>query len=133
MNRLRGARPSRLGCTSESITGLSEAKCRSGGRRSGSAAVLGTDSRVIWPLWCAVHASPRVVKEVLGHSGIAITMNTYAHVLPTLLGDALTGMDDLLGGTAEEGNCVRIDVTPVPDIRKGRRSTSIRPVHDWWS
>jgi len=36
--------------------------------------------------------------EVLGHSGIAITMNTYAHVLPTLLRDAVDGMDDLLGG-----------------------------------
>ena len=38
--------------------------------------------------------------EVLGHSGIAITMNTYAHVLPTLLGDAVAGMDELLGGSA---------------------------------
>jgi hypothetical protein len=40
--------------------------------------------------------------EILGHSGIAIAMNTYAHVLPTLLGDALRGMDDLLGGAADE-------------------------------
>ena len=47
-------------------------------------------------------ASPRVVMEILGHSGIAITMNTYAHVLPTLLGGALQGMDDMLGGTANE-------------------------------
>jgi integrase len=42
-------------------------------------------------------ASPRVVMEILGHSGIAITMNTYAHVLPTLLGDTVGGMDDVLG------------------------------------
>ena len=41
--------------------------------------------------------SPRVVMEILGHSGIAITMNTYAHVLPTLLGDAATGMDEMFG------------------------------------
>jgi integrase len=41
--------------------------------------------------------SARVVMEILGHSGIAITMNTYAHVLPTLLGSALDGMDCLLG------------------------------------
>jgi len=40
-------------------------------------------------------ASPRVVMEILGHSGIAITMNTYAHVLPTLLGDTMTRMDSL--------------------------------------
>jgi integrase len=42
-------------------------------------------------------ASPRVVMEILGHSGIAITMNTYAHVLPTLLGGAVGGMDDVSG------------------------------------
>jgi integrase len=41
--------------------------------------------------------SPRVVMEILGHSGIAITMNTYAHVLPTLLAGAVEGIDDVLG------------------------------------
>jgi integrase len=45
----------------------------------------------------ASRASPRVVIEILGHSGITITMNTYAHVLPTLLGGAVDGMDDVLG------------------------------------
>ena len=35
--------------------------------------------------------------EILGHSGIAITMNTYANVLPTLLGDTVGGMDLVLG------------------------------------
>ena len=48
----------------------------------------------------ALGNSPRVVMEVLGHSGIAITMNTYAHVLPTLLRGAVDGMDDVLGGGA---------------------------------
>jgi integrase len=37
----------------------------------------------------------RVVMEILGHSGIAITMNIYAHVLPTLLRDSVEKMDDL--------------------------------------
>jgi integrase len=46
-------------------------------------------------------ASPRVVMEILGHSGIAVTMNTYAHVLPTLLGDAVAGMDRMLGEPPE--------------------------------
>ena len=45
--------------------------------------------------------SARVVMEILEHSGIAITMNTYAHVLPTLLGSALDGMDRLLGDDDE--------------------------------
>jgi hypothetical protein len=35
--------------------------------------------------------------EILGHSGIAGTMNTYAHVLPMLLAGAADGMDDVLG------------------------------------
>lgn len=35
--------------------------------------------------------------EILGHSGIAITMNTYVHVLPTLLGGAACGTDDMFG------------------------------------
>jgi integrase len=49
----------------------------------------------------ALGNSPRVVMEVLGHSGIAITMNTYAHVLPTLLGGAVAGMDEVLGSDAK--------------------------------
>jgi integrase len=36
--------------------------------------------------------------EILGHSGIAITSDTYTHVLPTLLADAIGTMDDLLSG-----------------------------------
>ena len=34
-------------------------------------------------------ASPRTVMETLGHSQIALTMNTYAHVLPHVERDAL--------------------------------------------
>jgi integrase len=41
--------------------------------------------------------SPRVVMEILGHSQISLTMNTYSHVLPTLLTDAADQMDRLLG------------------------------------
>ena len=48
-------------------------------------------------LLTAAGVPPRVVMEILGHSGIAITMNTYAHVLPSLLGSAADGMDDFLG------------------------------------
>ncbi|WP_432486898.1 tyrosine-type recombinase/integrase [Kineococcus sp. SYSU DK018] len=39
----------------------------------------------------------RVVMEVLGHSGITLTMNTYGHVLPTMLQEAAQSMDDALG------------------------------------
>lgn len=40
--------------------------------------------------------SPRVVMDVLGHSQIALTMNTYSHVIPELRRRAADRMDDLL-------------------------------------
>jgi integrase len=39
---------------------------------------------------------PRRVMEVLGHSQIGLTMNTYSHVMPTLLHDAAGKMDAIL-------------------------------------
>jgi integrase len=41
---------------------------------------------------------PRGVMEVLAHSQISLTMNTYAHVMPTLLRDASDKMDAILSG-----------------------------------
>jgi integrase len=40
--------------------------------------------------------SPRVVMDVLGHSQIGLTMNTYSHVIPDLRRDAAKRMQDLL-------------------------------------
>jgi integrase len=40
---------------------------------------------------------PRVIMEALGHSQIALTMNTYAHVIPALQREAAEQMDALLG------------------------------------
>ncbi|GAA2352513.1 site-specific integrase [Dactylosporangium salmoneum] len=45
--------------------------------------------------------SPRVVMEILGHSQIAVTMNTYGHVLPAMQQEAAGRMDDALGGSGE--------------------------------
>lgn len=38
----------------------------------------------------------RTIMEVLGHSQISLTLNTYSHVLPNLKQDAAKRMDDLL-------------------------------------
>jgi hypothetical protein len=38
----------------------------------------------------------RTIMETLGHSQISLTLNTYAHVLPTLQRDAARLMNDLL-------------------------------------
>ena len=40
--------------------------------------------------------SPRVVMDVLGHSQIALTMNTYSHVLPELRRQAADRMEELI-------------------------------------
>jgi integrase len=39
----------------------------------------------------------RAIMEVLGHSGISVTMNTYAHVLPVLRQEAADAIDELFG------------------------------------
>jgi integrase len=39
----------------------------------------------------------RAIMEVLGHSEIGVTMNTYAHVLPELRQEAADTIDDLFG------------------------------------
>jgi integrase len=41
----------------------------------------------------------RAIMEVLGHSGISVTMNTYAHVLPELRQEAADAIDALLGAS----------------------------------
>ena len=40
--------------------------------------------------------SPRVVMDVLGHSQIGLTMNTYSHVVPELRREAADQMHHLL-------------------------------------
>ena len=37
-----------------------------------------------------------MVQELLGHSGIAVTMDVYSHVLPTMQQEAMSDMDKLL-------------------------------------
>ena len=40
--------------------------------------------------------------EILGHSQISTTMNIYAHVLPRVQREAITGLDALFGETKPE-------------------------------
>jgi integrase len=50
---------------------------------------------------CDIHARRGVpsqaIMEVPGHSGISVTMNTCAHVLPTLRQEAADAIDELFG------------------------------------
>ncbi len=38
---------------------------------------------------------PKVVQEILGHSQISMTMDTYSHVLPGIQAEAMDKMGDL--------------------------------------
>ncbi len=40
---------------------------------------------------------PKIVSEMLGHATIAITLDTYSHVLPMMQREAAAAMDELLG------------------------------------
>ena len=53
-------------------------------------------------LLLAQNVHPRVVMEILGHSTISLTMNTYSHVLPKAQRDAAEPLDRLF--TAERAD-----------------------------
>ena len=46
---------------------------------------------------------PKIVSEMLGHSSIAITLDTYSHVIPGLADVAAMAMEDALGDDEDEG------------------------------
>ncbi|MEU7199392.1 site-specific integrase [Streptomyces sp. NPDC045470] len=54
-------------------------------------------------LLTAAGVAPRVVMEILGHSQIAITMNTYTHVVQDTQREAVSHMDRLLKRRPETG------------------------------
>ena len=47
-------------------------------------------------LMLAQGVSPRVVMEILGHSQISVTMNTYSHVTPASSREAVARVESLL-------------------------------------
>jgi integrase len=48
-------------------------------------------------LLLAEGVNPRVVMEILGHSQVSLTLNTYSHVIPSLGRDAADRLQSLLG------------------------------------
>jgi integrase len=40
--------------------------------------------------------NPKIVSEMLGHTTVAITLDTYSHVLPNMQDHAATAMEDVL-------------------------------------
>jgi len=48
-------------------------------------------------LLLASGVNPKMVQERLGHSSIALTLDTYSHVIPSLQEEVARRMDDLMG------------------------------------
>jgi integrase len=46
-------------------------------------------------LLLAMGIHPKVVQELLGHSNIALTLNVYSHVLPSMRQEAMHKMSNL--------------------------------------
>ena len=42
------------------------------------------------------NVNPKVVSEMLGHASIAITLDTYSHVLPTMQEEAIRALEEVL-------------------------------------
>jgi integrase len=42
------------------------------------------------------NVNPKIVSEMLGHASIAITLDTYSHVLPTMQESAIRALEDAL-------------------------------------
>ena len=42
---------------------------------------------------------PKIVQELLGHSSISITLDTYSHVLPNMQEKAVRAMEDIFEGS----------------------------------
>lgn len=40
---------------------------------------------------------PKFIQELLGHASVAITLDTYSHMLPGMGGEATDAMNDALG------------------------------------
>ena len=47
---------------------------------------------------------PKIVQEMLGHSSISITLDTYSHVMPNMQGEAARAMHSIFGGNGTFGS-----------------------------
>lgn len=79
-------------------------------------------------LLLAKGVAPRVVMDVLGHSQISVTLNTYTHVIPALVDEAAAAMDRALtedNGTDE----TRAAPNEAPEGSLLEQSVDVRQVY----
>ena len=85
----------------EPLTGsrITERRLRPLVRREGLPSIRFHDLRhTAATLMLTAGVSPKVVSEMLGHTSVAITLDRYSHVIPTLQDDAVRRLDEVLSG-----------------------------------
>ena len=76
---------------------VTNCKFRSLRKRAGLAAIRFHDLRhTCATLLLGRNVNPKIVSEMLGHASIAITLDTYRHVLPNMQNEAAKAMEDAL-------------------------------------
>jgi integrase len=76
---------------------VTNCKFRSLRKRAGLAAIRFHDLRhTCATLLLGRNVNPKIVSEMLGHASIAITLDTYSHVLPNMQNEAAKAMEDAL-------------------------------------
>jgi len=76
---------------------LAPAKSRAALGARGSASITFHDLRhTCASLLFQRNIHPKFVQELLGHASVAITLDTYSHMLPGMGGEAATAMEDVL-------------------------------------
>jgi integrase len=76
---------------------VTNSKFRSLRKRAGLSAIRFHDLRhTCATLLLGRNINPKIVSEMLGHASIAITLDTYSHVLPNMQNEAAKAMEDAL-------------------------------------
>lgn len=59
--------------------------------------------------------NPKVVKEILGHSDIRVTLDTYSHVLPSVHKETAQQYGNMLFGTEQKSKGHEVSFTVPPE------------------
>jgi len=107
----------------EPLTGsrITERRLRPLMRRAGLPPIRFHDLRhTAATLMLTAGVNPKVVSEMLGHTSVAITLDRYSHVMPTMQAEAVRRLDGVLSGRLR----VQMRVRRTPRARKSPDSRS---------
>ena len=62
------------------------------------------------PILLRIGVPAKVVQEILGHSQISMTMNTYSHVLPDMQQQAMDKINELFRQSDEDDGSAKMEV-----------------------